>query len=107
MLLSLLVVAACGNQSPALQNAPRPDPNVVAGAAAAVAGAATIADPQAAKKAEKREAEARKGGAADLRTRKTPTMPADVFDRMEEAESSTVDAGVDAPADAAQNFMGI
>jgi hypothetical protein len=96
LLITVVVVATACNKGPVLQNAPKPNPTAVAGVAAGVAAAATLADPQAAKKAEAREAEARQGGAADLRTRSQPTIPADVFDRMD-----TVDAGVDAIDDAA------
>lgn len=99
LLITVVVVATGCNKGPVLQNVPKPDPAVVAGAAAGVAAAATLADPQAAKKAEQRAAEAKKSGAAELRTRSQPTIPADVLDRMERPAADAVDAGVDAVSD--------
>ncbi len=62
-----------------LQNAPRLDPAVVAGAAAAIAGAATLAAPDAAA----RKAES-KVPAAELRPIEAgPSVPADVLDRLD------------------------
>lgn len=89
----LAVAAACGG-GPALRNAPRPDPAVVAAAATAVATAATIADPQAAaRKAEQ------KGGQPEGRVvGGDRSMPAGVLDRLDQV---AVDAGVDAGVDAA------
>lgn len=70
-------VAGCGG--PALQNVPKPDPAVVAGAAAAVAGAATLADPNgAAKRQEQKEPQ------KSLRPKKSGgTVPDDVLDRLD------------------------
>jgi hypothetical protein len=106
LLITLVVAATACNKGPALQNAPRPDPTAVAGVAAAAATAATLADPQAAQKAEQREAAARKGGAADSRTRSQPAMPGDVLDRLDHppaaGDAGPTDAGVDAPLDAAR-----
>jgi hypothetical protein len=72
------VLAACGG-GPALRNAPKPDPAVVAGAAAAIAGAATLADPNGA---------ARRAEANKVENEKKPkqvkeTVPGDVLDRAE------------------------
>ncbi|MBK9036717.1 MAG: hypothetical protein IPL61_36615 [Myxococcales bacterium] len=90
----LAVAAACGG-GPALRNAPRPDPAVVAAAATAVATAATIADPQgAARKAEQ------KGGRPEGHVvGGDRSMPADVLDRLDRHQVEVaVDAGVDGPA---------
>lgn len=76
----LLVVAACGG--PALQNVPKPDPAVVAGAAAAVAGAATLADPNG---AAKRQENAKPQ--PSMRPKKSGgTVPGDVLDRLDAKE---------------------
>jgi hypothetical protein len=73
----LLVVTACGG--PALQNVPKPDPAVVAGAAAAVAGAATLADPNGAAKRQE-NAQPQKS----LKPKKSGgTVPGDVLDRLD------------------------
>lgn len=78
-LLSSLLLA-CGGS--VLQNAPRPDPAVVAGMAAALAGASTLADPNA---AARRSGEANKPS-QELRPQKSgPLVPADVLDRLDEA----------------------
>jgi hypothetical protein len=70
--------AACG--PPVLQNAPRPNPSVVAGAAAAIAGAATLADPDyAARKQEKKK----DGIGTGQGVRNDVTVPADVLDRLD------------------------
>ena len=62
-----------------LQNAPRPDPAVIAGAAAALAGAASLADPaHASRKAESNRP------TVELRPLKAgPTVPGDVLDRLD------------------------
>lgn len=81
-------MCACGS-GPILQNAPRPNPAAVAGVAAAVAGAATLADPQgAAKRQELKEKGEPDNNGVEVRE----TVPADVLDRLDRA---TVDAGVD------------
>ena len=85
----LLVAGACGGQ-PALANAPRPDPAVVAGAAAATAAAITIADPNAATR-----------GKPEKRDDKVPndskevdeSVPSDVLDRLDRGSGSGSDAG--------------
>ena len=81
-----IVAASCG--PPVLRNAPRPSPAVVAGVAAAVAGAATLANPAAAAKRQ----EERKDEPDDRGTEVRETVPPDVFDRLDRA-----DAGVDRP----------
>ncbi|MGN6111170.1 MAG: hypothetical protein ACTHU0_39090 [Kofleriaceae bacterium] len=75
-----ILLTACGG--PALQNAPRPNPAAVAGVAAAVAGAATLADPDgAAKRAEENKVEDEK------RPKKVKaTVPSDVFDRLDQQQ---------------------
>jgi len=100
ILIAALAVATGCNKGPVLQNAPKPNPTAVAGVAAGVAAAATIADPHAAQKAEAREAEMRKEGAADARTKRQPSLPADVLDRLDHPPPPS-DAGVDAVLDAA------
>jgi hypothetical protein len=77
MRLLLLFLVGCGGS--VLQNAPRPDPAVVAGAAAALAGAASLGAPDAAA----RKAES-KVPPAELRPIKSgPAVPADVLDRLD------------------------
>lgn len=78
-LLAILLLSGCGGQ-PLLHDVPRPDPAVVAAAAAAVAGAATLADPQGAAKRNERET------TPDLRGVKAQRMPGDVLDRLDAAE---------------------
>lgn len=91
-------LGACGGP-PALQNAPRPNPAVVAGAAAAVAGAATLANPDAAarkqelKKDSDREPQAQKGG---------EHVPADVLDRLDAAKTQPAEPAPPAPAPRAE-----
>lgn len=88
LLAIVLTGMACGG-GPVLQNAPRPDPSVVAGVAAAAAAAVTLADPDAA--ARKGE---RKGGEPERRpVGGRTTVPADVLDRL---DHPAVDGGVDA-----------
>src|SRR5689334_3668582 len=71
----LLVVAACGG--PALQNVPKPDPAVVA-----VAAAATLADPNG---AAKRQENAKPQ--PSMRPKKSGgTVPGDVLDRLDAKE---------------------
>jgi hypothetical protein len=83
MRLSLLLVVAlagCGDR-PALVNAPRPNPAAVAGAAAAVAGAATLANPDAAGRA---AAEANKPDPSNKPKKSGGTVPPDVLDRLDQ-----------------------
>ena len=80
------IVLGCGGGcgGPILQNAPRPNPAVMAGAAAAVAGAATLADPDAAAhKQEQKKPDRQKP--KDVRV--DQTVPADVLDRLDQAET--------------------
>jgi hypothetical protein len=88
VVVPVALVAACGG--PALQNVPKPDPSVVAGAAAAVAGAATLADPNgAAKRQEQKEPQ------KSLKPKKSGgTVPGDVLDRLD-AKQQGKDAGTD------------
>jgi hypothetical protein len=90
----LLALCGCGG-GPLLQNLPRPNPAAVAGVAAAVAGAATLADPQGAA----RRQEAKDKGEPDNQGVEVHEhVPADVLDRLDRVP---VDAGVDAaPPDA-------
>jgi hypothetical protein len=68
---------ACGG--PALQNVPAPDPAIVAGLAAGVAGAATLADPDAAA----RNQEAKKPQKEQRPVKNNVVVPAAVFDRLD------------------------
>jgi len=85
---SWMLAALCACGGPVLQNAPRPDPAVVAGVAAAVAGAATLADPQG---AAKRQEQKNKGEPDMNGVEVHETVPADVLDRL---DHRTQDAGV-------------
>ncbi|MBA3542553.1 MAG: hypothetical protein H0T79_23255 [Deltaproteobacteria bacterium] len=77
--IAVCVAGLIGCGPPVLQNAPRPNPAIVAGAAAAIAGVATLADPAAAARA----VEANKP-APELRpTTVNRTVPSDVFDRLD------------------------
>lgn len=88
LLATLALTAACG--PPALQNAPRPNPAVVAGAAAAVAGAATLANPDgAARKQEQKKETDRTPTGEPV----TTTVPADVLDRLDAAKRAGPDRG--------------
>lgn len=75
-----LSCAACGG-GPALGNLPRPNTAVVAGTAAAIAGAATLANPDSAGK----KPEAPSWG-TEKHTVTTERMPGDVLDRLDSAE---------------------
>ena len=80
-LLLLGGVCACGG--PILQNVPRANPAAVAGIAAAVAGAATIADPQG---AARKQDEKNRADVGPQAKRVDEQMPSDVFDRLQDAE---------------------
>lgn len=83
VLLSLLLLGACGGgPDPILAGVPQPKTSTVAGAAAAVAGAATLAAPnsQAA-----RVDEANKPDPSDKPMKEGPAVPADVLDRLDDA----------------------
>ncbi|HTJ40985.1 MAG TPA: hypothetical protein VL463_02790 [Kofleriaceae bacterium] len=86
----LLVLVSCG--PPALNNLPRPDPNVVAAGAAAVAGAATLADPDGAAKhqEQKKDSEERKPRDVEV----NQSVPSDVLDRLDQRDAGVAsDAG--------------
>ena len=83
VLLSLLLLGACGGgPDPILAGVPQPKTSVVAGAAAAVAGAATLAAPQS---QANRVDEANKPDKSDKPIKSGPPVPADVLDRLDEA----------------------
>jgi hypothetical protein len=89
--LAIICLMGCGG--PALRNAPRVDPVVVAAGAAAIAGAATLADPDAAARRQERKKDSdapTSGSHGD-----SPSVPSDVLDRLDEAEASHRDAGAD------------
>ncbi|MGE0871601.1 MAG: hypothetical protein AB7P03_23780 [Kofleriaceae bacterium] len=85
--LALVTQMTCGE--PVLRNAPRPDPAAVAGASAALAGAAALADPNG---AQKRQEQAMAPEQSNEGVKVRETVPADVFDRLDHAPPS--DAGV-------------
>ena len=89
--LAIISLMGCGG--PALRNAPRVDPAVVAASAAAIAGAATLADPDAAKRRQehKKDSDVPRGDSQGA----SPNVPSDVLDRLDEAEAAHRDAGVD------------
>lgn len=85
VLLAVLVLAggACGGgPDPILRNVPQPKTSTVAGAAAAVAGAATLAAPQS---QANRVQEANKPEPSDKPMKEGPSVPADVLDRLDDA----------------------
>ncbi len=80
LLLTTCLIACNGS---ALQNIPRANPTAVAGAAAAIAGAATLASPYG---ADRKAIEANRP-AQDLRPQRSgPMVPADVLDRLDHAQ---------------------
>ena len=82
-----LALAACGGGT-LLQNAPRPNPGAVAGAAAATAAILTAVDPNAATRKPEKKDEVPK------REQKVKeVVPADVFDRLDQKQ----DAGSGSP----------
>ena len=78
--ISALALAGCGaGPDPILRNVPQPNKAAVAGAAAAIAGAATLASPHdAAKLQEKNKAPDEK---KPIKVKQT--VPSDVFDRLD------------------------
>lgn len=86
----LVMLCACGE--PILRNAPKPDPGAVAGVAAAAAAAATLAAPDAAAKKQEQKT---KGEPDNRGVVVRETVPADVFDRLDQR---VADAGIDEPA---------
>lgn len=87
-LFGLLLFSGCGGD-PVLRNAPRPNTAAVAGAAAGIAGAATLVDPngQAA-----RVEEAHRTEQQPREQKHGPSVPADVLDRLDEKKSDGSDA---------------
>jgi hypothetical protein len=82
LFLLLMGCGAAPNQ-PLLANAPRPNTGAVAGAAAAVAGAATLAAPD---YAAKNAAEANKPAPDNKGQKSGGIVPPDVFDRLDEKQ---------------------
>lgn len=80
-LLGLLLVS-CGGD-PVLRNAPRPNTAAVAGGAAAIAGAATLADPNG---QAQRVKEANQVDKEPREQKHGPSVPADVLDRLDEKD---------------------
>jgi hypothetical protein len=78
-----VALAACGG--PVLQNAPRPNPAIVAGAAAATAAAITLADPDGAARNVNAEHEMHRP-VERVQPTSGETAPADVLDRLDDAE---------------------
>lgn len=78
-----MLVGCGGGPDPILRNAPHPDTATIAGAAAAVAGAATLASPDGAAK----KAEANKGEEEKKPVKVKENVPAGVFDRLDEKPS--------------------
>src|SRR5690606_11004887 len=89
---SVLVAAlsACGAQpnQPLLANAPRPNPAAVAGGAAAAAAAITLADPDAASRPPEKNEDVEK---KPIEVKES--VPADVLDRLDEAEAKPANSG--------------
>lgn len=94
----LASAAACGGgPDPILRNVPQPNPAAVAGAAAALAGAATLADPAGAAKRQEENKEPPEK--RPLRVKET--VPSDVFDRAERPPTApATPAPAQAPSDA-------
>jgi len=82
VLLALLVCACGGGPDPILAGVPQPKTSVMAGAAAAVAGAATLAAPNS---QANRVDEANKPEPSDKPVKSGPPVPSDVLDRLDEA----------------------
>jgi hypothetical protein len=87
---SMAGLLGCGG--PALRNAPRVNPAVVAAGAAAIAGAATLADPDAA--ARRQERHKQDGAVAKDSASSYEVMPSELLDRLDEVEAQQ--AGGDA-----------
>lgn len=90
MRVALLVMVA-GCAEPALANLPRPNTAAAAGAAAAIAGAATLADPQG--QARRVSAEEAKRQPEVKPVKGGGTVPADVLDRLDEKQRSGSGSG--------------
>jgi hypothetical protein len=81
-LLAIAFLMGCGG--PVLRNAPRPNPVHVAAGAAAIAGAATLADPDAAKR---RQEQKRESDVGKRPQNVDNDVPSDVLDRLDEADA--------------------
>jgi hypothetical protein len=86
--VALVLLAACGGQ-PALANAPRPDPSIVAGAAAAIAGAAVLADPDAASRKPEKKQPNENQNAIPVKEH----VPSAVFDRLDQGSGASENDG--------------
>src|SRR5262245_35722690 len=83
--VALLLLASCGAaDQPVLANAPRPDPAAVAGAAAAAAAAITLADPHAADRKPEKKPQDENTQGVEVKE----SVPADVLDRLDKAETA-------------------
>ena len=91
--VALVLLAACGGQ-PALANMPHPDNAAVAGAAAAVAGAAVLADPNAASRQPEKKKVDDNQNAVEVKEH----VPASVFDHLEQGQPLPPDATRPVPA---------
>jgi hypothetical protein len=78
----LVVLVACGSRDPVLRNVPQPNTKAVAGGAAAIAGAATLVDPNG---QANRVQEAHKPDENIKPMKPGPAVPADVLDRLDQA----------------------
>jgi hypothetical protein len=78
----LVLLVACGSHDPALRNVPQPSTKAVAGGAAAIAGAATLVDPNG---QANRVQEANKPDDRTKPMKPGPSVPADVLDRLDDA----------------------
>jgi hypothetical protein len=85
-------LGACGG--PVLQNVPKPDPAIVAGLAAGAAGAATLANPDAAARIQ----EAKKPERDPRPVATKETVPSGVLDRLDEKQAKKPADGADADA---------
>lgn len=94
-------LVACGG--PVLQNAPKPDPAVVAGAAAAIAGAATLADPQGAAKRQ----EANKPVEEKKPKTVKESVPEGVLDRLDDKKAGKPTDAPTKPAAAGEDPDGV
>lgn len=94
-----LLLVSCGGADPVLRNAPRPNTAVMAGGAAALAGAATLADPngqaQRVKEKDRVDEEPRE-------QKHGPSVPADVLDRLDEKQQAPAADGKPADTEVAK-----
>jgi hypothetical protein len=94
MTIALMLVTSLGCGGPMLQNAPKPDPAVVAGAAAALAGAATLADPNGA--AKRQEANKPVGDKKPINVK--ATVPASALDHLDDKKAGSGSGSAVEPA---------